>query len=74
MKPHHHAPRGTAEKIALEMRCDPATSPTELTSRQIVAMHDLLHQVRFDNPDGSHLSPAGAPRFASRWMDGMLRW
>lgn len=51
--------RDLAEKIALEMRCDPATSPTELTSRQIVAMHDLLHQVRFDNPDGSHLSPAG---------------
>lgn len=49
----------SAEKIPLEMRCDPSTSPAELTSKQIVAMHDLLHQLRFHNPDGAHLSPAG---------------
>ncbi|KAI3432870.1 hypothetical protein D9Q98_010453 [Chlorella vulgaris] len=51
--------RDLAEKIPLEMRCDPSTSPAELTSKQIVAMHDLLHQLRFHNPDGAHLSPAG---------------
>lgn len=65
LKPHRSASPllyGPADKIALEMRCDPATSPAELTSKQIVAMHDLLHQVRFSNPDGSHLSPAGAAR------------
>ena len=31
----------------------PAAAP------QIVALHDLLHQLRFDPPDGGHLSPAG---------------
>ncbi|PSC70486.1 DNA topoisomerase 6 subunit B isoform B [Micractinium conductrix] len=51
--------RDYAEKISLEMRCDPHTSPAELTPKQIVAMHDLLHQLRFANPDGNHLSPAG---------------
>ncbi|EFN52240.1 hypothetical protein CHLNCDRAFT_26891 [Chlorella variabilis] len=46
-------------KISLEMRCDPSVSPAELTGKQLVAMHDLLHQLRFQPPDGNHLSPAG---------------
>lgn len=28
---HHH----TAERIALEMRCDPSTSPADLTGKQV---------------------------------------
>lgn len=49
-----------AERIALELRCDPSTPPGELTPKQLVAAHDLLHQLRFEPPDGAHLSPAGA--------------
>ena len=53
-------PLTAAEKISLEMRCDPSHPPADLTTKDIVAMHDLLHQLRFQNPDGAHLSPAGA--------------
>lgn len=60
--------RPGAEKISLEMRCDPATSPAELTVKQLVAMHDLLHQLRFENPDGAHLSPVG------EWQDMRQPW
>ncbi|PRW61315.1 DNA topoisomerase 6 subunit B [Chlorella sorokiniana] len=52
-------PRDLAERIVAEVRCDPSTAPAELTPKQIVALHDLLHQLRFDPPDGGHLSPAG---------------
>ncbi|KAI7846328.1 hypothetical protein COHA_000165 [Chlorella ohadii] len=52
-------PRDLAERIVAEVRCDPSTTPADLSPKQIVALHDLLHQLRFDPPDGAHLSPAG---------------
>ncbi|GLI70794.1 hypothetical protein VaNZ11_015667, partial [Volvox africanus] len=34
-------------------------SPRQLTDKQVVRLHQLLHEVRFDDPKGDHLSPAG---------------
>lgn len=39
-------------------------APAELSSKQIVRLHQLLHEVKFPNPSGDHLSPAG------RYMEG----
>ena len=38
---------------------DSDMSPQELDQRQLLRLHQLLHEVRFPDPDGSHLSPAG---------------
>uniref|UniRef100_A0A383WIB7 DNA topoisomerase 6 subunit B n=1 Tax=Tetradesmus obliquus TaxID=3088 RepID=A0A383WIB7_TETOB len=36
-----------------------STDPKQLSSQQVVRLHQLLHEVRFADPSGSHLSPAG---------------
>lgn len=33
--------------------------PGELSNKQITRLHQLLHEAKFKDPDGSHLSPAG---------------
>ncbi|GAB4814846.1 hypothetical protein N2152v2_001892 [Parachlorella kessleri] len=50
-----------AGRIVDEMRCgaDPHMPPSELTPKHLVRLHQLLHEVKFPDPDGSHLSPAG---------------
>ena len=35
--------------------------PWELDNKQITRLHQLLHEAKFKDPDGSHLSPAGQP-------------
>jgi len=35
------------------------TPPSDLDPKQIVRLHQLLHQVRFPDPKSDHLSPAG---------------
>ena len=37
-------------------------APGELGQQQVVRLHQLLHEARFADPDGAHLSPAGGPR------------
>ena len=34
--------------------------PQNLTNKQTVALHQLLHEAKFKDPDKDHLSPAGA--------------
>jgi DNA topoisomerase-6 subunit B len=53
--------RELAGRIVGEMRAgaDAATAPSELDARQAARLHQLLHEVRFPDPDGAHLSPAG---------------
>ena len=34
--------------------------PAELSDKQIIRLHQLLHEAKFADPDGRHLSPAGA--------------
>ena len=50
-----------AGRIIDEMRAgaDPFMAPHELEQRQLLRLHQLLHEVRFPDPDGGHLSPAG---------------
>lgn len=45
----------------MEMRngVDPSMHPSELNNKQIVRLHQLFHEAKFKDPDGSHLSPAG---------------
>ena len=38
---------------------DAGTSPRDLDGKQAVRLHQLLHEVKFADPDGAHLSPAG---------------
>jgi hypothetical protein len=33
--------------------------PKDLDEKQIVRLHQLLHEAKFKDPDSSHLSPAG---------------
>jgi hypothetical protein len=44
------------------MRCgvDEDTLPGELDNKQVVSLHQLLHEAKFKDPDKDHLSPAGA--------------
>jgi DNA topoisomerase-6 subunit B len=53
--------RDLAGRIIEEMRsgAEPHMAPDELTERHILRLHQLLHEVRFPDPDGGHLSPAG---------------
>ncbi|KAL6764853.1 topoisomerase VI B subunit, transducer-domain-containing protein [Haematococcus lacustris] len=53
--------RELAERLVDEMRSgvSPDTPPQQLTSQQIVRLHELLHAARFADPKGTHLSPAG---------------
>lgn len=50
-----------AERLVGEMRSgvDHLTHPKELNDKQVVRLHQLLHEARFDDPKGDHLSPAG---------------
>ncbi|GFR50834.1 hypothetical protein Agub_g13107 [Astrephomene gubernaculifera] len=50
-----------AERLVGEMQAgvEGDMSPKNLTDRQIVRLHQLLHEVRFEDPRGDHLSPAG---------------
>lgn len=51
----------TAGRLIDEMRSgvDIDTHPSELDNKQITRLHQLLHEAKFKDPDGSHLSPAG---------------
>ena len=51
----------TAGRLIDEMRSgvDIETHPSELDNTQITRLHQLLHEAKFKDPDGSHLSPAG---------------
>ncbi len=40
-------------------------APGELGQQQVVRLHQLLHEARFADPDGAHLSPAGELRHSS---------
>ncbi|CAG9461021.1 unnamed protein product [Pedinophyceae sp. YPF-701] len=50
-----------AERLACEvgMGVEPESDPTELSTKQVMRLHQLLHQARFPDPKGAHLSPAG---------------
>ncbi|GIL49361.1 hypothetical protein Vafri_5660 [Volvox africanus] len=50
-----------AERLVGEMQAgvEGDMSPRQLTGKQVVRLHQLLHEVRFDDPKGDHLSPAG---------------
>lgn len=52
-----------AERLIEEMRSgvDAKTSPKDLGTKQATRLHQLLHEAKFKDPDGNHLSPAGAP-------------
>ena len=43
----------------LRVGVDVETHPGELDTKQITRLHQLLHEAKFKDPDGSHLSPAG---------------
>ena len=39
---------------------DPDMAPSELSTQQVVRLHQLFHEAKFPDPTGGHLSPAGA--------------
>jgi len=53
--------RPLAERICAESRggVDQDMEPGEMTDKQTARLHQLLHEVRFPDPRGDHLSPAG---------------
>lgn len=65
---HHGA--DVAGRLIAEMRggVDGDTAPRDLDGKQAVALHQLLHEAKFKDPCGDHLSPAGAgPLAATPW-------
>eukprot|EP00889_Picochlorum_renovo_P003283 jgi/Picre1/30313/NNA_005677.t1 len=48
-----------AERISDELGSGALTDPHDLEEQDILRLHQLLHEVRFPDPDGHHLSPAG---------------
>ena len=50
-----------AGRLIDEMRAgaEPDMAPQELSSSQMMRLHQLMHEVKFQDPDGAHLSPAG---------------
>ena len=48
-----------AQRILAELREDEDADPRELPPKQVVRLHQLLHDVKIPNPRGDHLSPAG---------------
>ncbi|MEW5305936.1 MAG: hypothetical protein WDW36_008446 [Sanguina aurantia] len=50
-----------AERLIGEVRTgvEATTAPKSLTSAQVVRLYQLLHEARFSDPKGDHLSPAG---------------
>lgn len=53
---------GATGRLIAEMRggVDEDTEPQDLTNKHMVALHQLLHEAKFKDPDKDHLSPAGA--------------
>lgn len=51
-----------ADRLAAEARAGmaPDTDPRSLDAKQAARLHQLLHEAKFDDPSGDHLSPAGA--------------
>lgn len=51
-----------AGRLIDEMRsgADPDMAPSELSTQQVVRLHQLFHEAKFPDPVGGHLSPAGA--------------
>ena len=64
--PHLETGALTGRLIA-EMRggLGAGSSPAELEGKRLVALHQLLHEAKFRDPSGDHLSPAGARARAS---------
>ena len=68
--PYHWRPRiltsahssASAGRLIDEMRsgATPDMAPGKLGQPQVVRLHQLLHEARFADPDGGHLSPAGS--------------
>ena len=56
------------ERLVEEMRSgvDAKTPPKELGDKQTTRLHQLLHEAKFKDPDGNHLSPAGRHRSCRR--------
>ena len=54
---------GGTERLVGELRSgvDADTDPGHLTVKQVTRLHQLMHEAKFRDPSGSHLSPAGAP-------------
>ncbi len=52
-----------AQRLVQEARLGPNAetdlAPKDLTPPQAARLHQLLHEARFDDPSGEHLSPAG---------------
>ena len=48
-----------AERIADELGSGALMDPADLEEQDILRLHQLLHEVRFPDPSGHHLSPAG---------------
>ncbi len=38
---------------------DEDSEPQDMSNKQVVALHQLLHEAKFKDPDKDHLSPAG---------------
>ncbi|KAG2444490.1 hypothetical protein HXX76_001240 [Chlamydomonas incerta] len=53
--------RSLAARVVEEMQAgvEGDMSPKDLDEKQIVRLHQLLHEIRFGDPSGKHLSPAG---------------
>ena len=47
--------------------------PSELTYKQVVRLHQLLHEAKFKDPDGSHLRPAGELLVSLCWEGGLCQ-
>lgn len=54
-------PKDLASRLIEEMQAEieADSPPSDLESAQIMRLHQLLHEARFKDPDGAHLSPAG---------------
>ncbi len=50
---------------------DVETRPGELDNKQITRLHQLLHEAKFKEPDGSHLSPAGRPSVCQCFLSSL---
>lgn len=50
-----------ADRLAAEARAGmhPDADPRTLDAKQAARLHQLLHEAKFDDPSGDHLSPAG---------------
>jgi len=53
--------RDLAERMCAEigLGVEEETPPDDLSEKQVMRLHQLLHQARFPDPRGAHLSPAG---------------